>query len=113
MSKIRWIIILLLFVSVSLIIGGKGCLWTNDDDETVTGSSAASSLVPNKPLSLEAVAVSAFQINLSWNDISDDESGFKIERKTGIGGTYGIVAVVSTNVNPIKSSLPIRAPSKL
>jgi hypothetical protein len=39
-------------------------------------------VVPQAPANLSASAVSTSQINLSWNDQSNNESGFKIERST-------------------------------
>jgi len=47
------------------------------------GSSA-----PQAPSSLSATALSQNVIALVWQDNSNDETGFKIERKTGSGGTY-------------------------
>jgi (2Fe-2S) ferredoxin len=41
---------------------------------------------------------SAGQLQLAWTDNSDNENGFKIERKTGTTGTYSQVAVVGANV---------------
>lgn len=35
---------------------------------------------------------------LTWQDASSDELGFKIERKTGLGGTYRQIAIVGPNV---------------
>lgn len=49
------------------------------------------------PSALTATAASASQINLSWTDNSGIETGFKIERKTGAGGTYSQVATASTD----------------
>jgi len=40
----------------------------------------------------------ADQLSLSWTDMSGDENGFKIERKTGTGGTYAQIATVGANV---------------
>ncbi len=40
---------------------------------------------PNTPSDLTASATSATQVSLAWQDNSDDESGFKIERKEGTG----------------------------
>jgi hypothetical protein len=54
--------------------------------------------VPAAPSSLTATAVSSSQINLSWTDNSGNETGFKIERKTGAGGTYSQIATVGANV---------------
>ncbi|MCA1628484.1 MAG: fibronectin type III domain-containing protein, partial [Acidobacteria bacterium] len=50
-----------------------------------------------KPINLTATAASSSQINLSWKDNSNDEEGFKIERKTGAGGTYSQIATVPAN----------------
>jgi hypothetical protein len=49
------------------------------------------------PSSLSASAASSSQINLSWTDASTGEDGFKIERKTGAGGTYAEIATVGAN----------------
>jgi titin len=53
---------------------------------------------PAAPSGLTATAVSTTQINLSWTDNSSDETGFKIERKTGAGGTYAQIATVGASV---------------
>jgi len=50
-----------------------------------------------EPGDLSAVAASSSLINLSWTDNSSNESGFKIERKTGSGGAYSQIATVSAN----------------
>jgi hypothetical protein len=54
--------------------------------------------VPDAPAGLTATEVSSTQIDLGWTDNSDDESGFKIERKTGSGGNYTQVDTVGTDV---------------
>ena len=46
---------------------------------------------PAAPGTLTAKAASSNRIDLSWADNSDNENGFKIERKTGSDGTYGQV----------------------
>lgn len=53
---------------------------------------------PDPPTGLNAVAVSSSQIDLSWTYNSNKEAGFKIERKTGTGGTYNEIAAVLANV---------------
>lgn len=52
---------------------------------------------PLAPTSLTATTVSSSRINLSWTDNSNNESGFKIERKTETG-TYSLIATVGANV---------------
>ena len=46
---------------------------------------------PEPPTNLEATVVSTTQINLSWNDNSDNETGFKLESKIG-ADTYSVMA---------------------
>jgi hypothetical protein len=55
--------------------------------------------IPIAPSSLVAVAISSAQIDLSWQDNSNNESMFKIDRKTGAGGSYRQVATVGPNIN--------------
>jgi formylglycine-generating enzyme required for sulfatase activity len=55
-------------------------------------SNEASATTPREPLAapsnLRAEAVSSRQINLTWDDNSNNEDGFKVERKTGAGGVW-------------------------
>jgi subtilisin family serine protease len=53
--------------------------------------------VPAPPSSLSAAAASSSGINLTWSDSSYGEDGFKIERKTDIGGVYTQVAATAAN----------------
>ncbi len=52
--------------------------------------------IPEAPGKLQASAVSAFQISLTWNDESRNEDGFKIERSTD-GTNFTQVAQVPAN----------------
>jgi len=60
-------------------------------------ASATTASIPSAPSSLGASAVSGTQINLTWTDNSGNETGFKLERKTGSGGTYSQIATPSAN----------------
>ena len=53
---------------------------------------------PDAPSDLLAIAVSPSQVNLFWNDNSDNEIGFKIERKIGPGGTFSEIGSVGEDV---------------
>ncbi len=53
------------------------------------------------PSNLAASAVSSSQILLAWQDNSDDETGFKIERKTGNSGTFSQITTVEANVKTL------------
>ncbi|MEW6102483.1 MAG: fibronectin type III domain-containing protein [bacterium] len=52
---------------------------------------------PNPPSNLSATPVSSSQINLSWTDNSNNETGFKLERKTGANGVYSQIATPGAN----------------
>ena len=53
---------------------------------------------PFTPGNQIATAVSDTQINITWTDNSTNETGFKIERKTGTGGIYQQIATTAANV---------------
>jgi uncharacterized protein (TIGR02145 family) len=53
---------------------------------------------PNSPTNLTGNIISSTQINLLWNDNSNNETGFKIERKTGTEN-YLIIGTVNSNIN--------------
>jgi formylglycine-generating enzyme required for sulfatase activity len=53
--------------------------------------------IPGAPSHLTATVVSSFQINIYWQDNSSQEDGFKIERKTGTGGTYAQVGTAGAD----------------
>lgn len=59
---------------------------------------AKSFVPPDSPSGLSAAAISSNQIDLAWTDNSNNEAGFKIERKTGIDGTYSQVAIVGAGI---------------
>jgi len=59
---------------------------------------------PVAPSNLSATAVSSSQINLSWQDNSNNETGFKIERKTGAGGTWSEIATVGAGVRTYQNT---------
>ena len=54
-------------------------------------------------ISWHSTAIAA-QLQLSWIDNSSDETGFKIERKIGTGGTYAQITSVGANVTSYTDS---------
>lgn len=50
------------------------------------------------PTSLTAKAISSARIKLDWKDNSVNETGFKIERKRGLTGTWAQIRMVGANV---------------
>jgi uncharacterized repeat protein (TIGR01451 family) len=51
------------------------------------------------PTNLTATQILRSQITLGWNDQSDDETGFIIERSSDEGRTWTAIATVATNVS--------------
>jgi hypothetical protein len=63
-----------------------------------------SPVTPNVPTGLNASVQSDTSIALSWTDTSSDETGFKIERKIGSGGTYAQIGTVAAGVTSFADS---------
>lgn len=63
--------------------------------ETYATTQAATpgEVAPQAPAGLVATAVSASRIDLVWDDNSDNESGFKVERRSG-AGAFSVVATL-------------------
>jgi len=53
---------------------------------------------PSVPSNLNLTVISSTQINLFWKDNSPDETGYKIERKFGTGGTYEQIGTTTIDV---------------
>jgi uncharacterized protein (AIM24 family) len=67
----------------------------------VAGATTQSSgvTIPNAPSNLTAAAGSSSQINLSWQDNSSNETGFKIQRATSSSGPWAQIATVGANTS--------------
>ena len=76
----------------------------NSNGDSSYCSEANATTCPAAPSGLSATTASSSQIDLSWTDNSSDETGFKIERKTGSGGTYEPIANVSEDVTSYSST---------
>ncbi|MBI3961885.1 MAG: fibronectin type III domain-containing protein [Deinococcus sp.] len=74
------------------------------NEAQATTPAPSTSTVPLVPSSLDAVGVSSSQINLSWQDNSTNETGFKIERKRGPTGIWSQIATVGVNVTRYQST---------
>lgn len=82
-----------IFLLITLLTIFYSCSTSSDENGNST-----TTVVPVAPSNLTGTVASSTQINLSWTDNSTNETGFKIERKTGTG-TYAIVGTTATDVN--------------
>ncbi len=55
--------------------------------------------IPAAPTGLVATTFDDQRIDISWNDQSDNETGFRIERSSGSGGTFSEIDLVGANVS--------------
>jgi formylglycine-generating enzyme required for sulfatase activity len=64
-------------------------------------------LIPNAPKDVQGTEIHATSLTLNWKDLSDNEQGFKIEKKDN-GGVYTEIADVGANttVYSVKALLP-------
>lgn len=60
--------------------------------------------IPVAPSGLLAAPLSATQVRLTWVDNSYNEDGFKIERKTGAGGTWSQVGTAGADATSSQDS---------
>ncbi|MGH7495275.1 MAG: fibronectin type III domain-containing protein [bacterium] len=63
-----------------------------------SNEASATSLL-KAPTNAVAITISSSQIDIAWTDQTTNESGFKIERKTGAAGTYAEIVTVGANVS--------------
>lgn len=77
--------------------GQGNSLYTNVAQDTT--SAGSSGTVPTAPGSLTVTAITYSQINLTWADLSSDESGFRIKRCSGAACTpTTVIATVGAGV---------------
>jgi hypothetical protein len=93
-SLIKLVLLLLILSGVLLNISARGCVKRSSSK---IGSSNNNSFTINAPSGLTATAVSYSQINLSWQDNSNNEDGFEIERSFN-GTDYLLLTTVYSNV---------------
>ena len=84
--------------SSTLTIANKIDLVLDHFGVTIDGQTAPP-IALAAPSNLSATAISSSQINLTWTDNSNNETGFEIERCTGEGcNTFAHIATVGANV---------------
>lgn len=75
-------------------VNGAESLWSNSHKVTID----LEITVPGAPSKLSATTLSQNNIALVWQDNSNNETGFKIERKTGTTGTFVQIATIGATV---------------
>ena len=85
---------------------------TNATGDSAFSNEASGTTPLAKPTSATATAVSSSQINLTWVDNSASETGYKIERKTTVTGTYAQIAQVGANVQSYSDTNGLAANTK-
>lgn len=89
MKKILYLFILIIVYSCS----------TSSDEN----GNSNTTVVPLPPTGLTGTVESTSQINLTWIDNSTNETGFKIERKSGTG-TYAVVGTTATDITTFSNT---------
>ncbi|MCR4278836.1 MAG: fibronectin type III domain-containing protein [bacterium] len=87
--------VLIAIVLLLLVIGG-GFVYFNKDllfgsSETVVVQTPPAPVIPSPPetpVSLSATSTSPRSISIAWEDASDNEAGFRIERRVGTTGIF-------------------------
>jgi fibronectin type 3 domain-containing protein len=52
---------------------------------------------PDAPKDLTTEALAGDRISLTWEDVADNETGYRIERRIGAGGTFEVHANIASN----------------
>lgn len=81
---------------IFILIMGIALIYSCSTSTDENGNSITN-VVPLAPSNLTGSVASSTQINLTWTDNSTNETGYKIERKTGTE-TYAVVGSTATNV---------------
>ncbi len=88
------------------------CATNGVGDSAYATSSAvttpAAPTVPNAPESVVASAISTTQVDVTWTDMSSDETGFRIERKIG-SGSWTLLTNVNANVTRYSDATALAA----
>ena len=71
---------------------------TIDSDYSNTPSAVTLLDAPAAPSGLTITSLLTNRVSLSWTDNSNNETGFKIQRKTGVTGTYATIVTTGANV---------------
>ncbi len=74
-----------------------GSLWFNAITASGSLLDPPATIVPAAPASLAATLISPSRVDLTWSDVSDNETGFKVHFRIGAQGTWEQIATVAAN----------------
>jgi hypothetical protein len=83
--------------AVKLETSGSGTYYNASQGIFSTGGGGGSPTAPIAPSNLIATSNGSSSIRLAWSDNSANETGFKVERKVGVAGTYANVTTTGAN----------------
>src|SRR5256884_5995504 len=67
---------------------------------------ATFSIFPAAPSGLTITSITSSTVSLAWTDNANNETGFKVQRKQGVGGTYTQIATPGANVTTFTDNDP-------
>lgn len=79
------------------VVSAVNLIGESPNSSEASGTPAAPPPPPAAPTALSATAISSTQINLTWTDNANNETGFKIERQTVPGGAYSQIALAAAD----------------
>lgn len=89
----------------SIGTGANFCAWSrNQVAAHVDQYNACAPVAPAAPSGLTAWAVSSTRIDLAWQDNSTNETGFRVERKTGAGGEWAVAAMTDPDATRLSDT---------
>src|SRR5204863_2673741 len=62
--------------------------------------------LPAAPSGLTITSITSSTVSLAWTDNANNETGFKVQRKQGVGGTYTQIATPGANVTTFTDNDP-------
>ena len=86
-------------------IAADGTVVIGSTDGYVYGNLSATPPSAIPPANLNATALNETQVRLTWQDLSSDEYGFRIERRLAPDGTYVQIATTAANVTSLDDTI--------
>lgn len=102
------------YTDTSVVVDQEYCYMVRVGESAAVGSpfsdpacatiTAPPPTLPAAPTGLSAITFNDQRIDLSWIDQADNETGFRVERALGVGGTFAEIDLVGANVTNISDT---------